>query len=198
MITNKDFIERCLSVLLHRIEALWIEAQNPYFFHKPLLINHLNCLAMKNEFVLPQGVKIVDDILYFGDRQVSFNGEPYKFAHIPTMAKMFAVRYTNEKCSYPTLCTTLDLYISKEGSDQEPLIWLSGVRMVGEKYLPSAYYSDWKSVEYVLTTFSKELQDSDWFIEVGDINDEYAWDEEKGVFRKQMKIETVEYMWADE
>jgi hypothetical protein len=26
---------------------LWIEAQNPYFFHKPLLINHLKKFAMK-------------------------------------------------------------------------------------------------------------------------------------------------------
>jgi hypothetical protein len=70
--------------------------------------------------------------------------------------------------------------------------------MSGEKYLPSGYYSDWKSVEYVLNTFAKELQGQEWFIEVDDINDEYAWDEEKGVFRKQIKIEKIEYIWADE
>lgn len=153
---------------------------------------------MSKEFILPYGVKIEDGLLYFGDRQVSFNGEPYKFAHIPTMAKMFAIRYTNKDCSYPTLCTTLDLYLSEKGSDQKPLIWLSGVRMTGERYLPSAYYSDWKSVEYVLNTFAKELEGSEWFVEVDDIQDEYAWDKNKGVFRKQMKIETVEYVWVDD
>lgn len=153
---------------------------------------------MKNEFILPEGVKIVDGHLYFGDRQVSFNGKPYKFAHIPTMCRLFAIRYTTDKCSYPTLCTTLDLYLPKEGSDQKPLIWLCNVETIVGKSLPRAYYSDWSYVEYVLNTFAKELQGSNWFIEVDDINDEYAWDEEKGVFRKQMKIETVEYMWADE
>ena len=152
---------------------------------------------MKNELVLPLGVKIEDGHLYFGDRQVSFRGEPYKFAHIPTMATMFAVRYGKG-----VLCTTFDLIWSRmlieEGYHDETLIWIRGVEMSGEKYLPSGYYSDWKSVEYVLNTFAKELQGQEWFIEVDDINDEYAWDEEKGVFRKQIKIEKIEYMWADD
>ena len=152
---------------------------------------------MKKEFVLPEGVKIVDGHLYFGDRQVSFHGEPYKFDHVPTMATMFAVRYTNDKCSYPTLCTTLDIVFSEDGY-HKPLIWLCGVEIIGGKFLPRAYYSDWSDVEHVLNTFSKELQGSNWFIEVDDINDEYAWDEEKAVVRKQMKIERVEYLWADD
>jgi hypothetical protein len=153
---------------------------------------------MTKEFALPNGVKIEDGHLYFGDRQVSFHGKPYKFAHIPTMAKMFAVRYTNDKCSYPTLCATFDIMVAEDGHE-EPLIWVSTIRMAGERYLPSAYYSDWKSVEYVLTNFAQELQqDCKWFIEVDDINDQYAWDEERGVVRKQMKIETVEYVWADD
>ena len=152
---------------------------------------------MKIELALPNGVKIEDGHLYFGDRQVSFRGEPYKFAHIPTMATMFAVRYTTDKCSYPKLCTTFDIMLAEDGH-KKPLIWFSGVRTVGGKHIPEAYYSDWSDVEYVLNTFAKELQGQEWFIEVDDINDEYAWDYEKGVVRKQMKIETVEYMWADE
>lgn len=153
---------------------------------------------MTKEFALPKGVKIEDGHLYFGDRQVSFHSKPYKFAHIPTMATMFAVRYTNDKCSYPKLCTTFDLMFTEEGY-HEPFIWIRGVNMSGERYLPSAYYSDWKSVEYILNTFAQELQqDCKWFIEVDDINDEYAWDNERGVFRKQIKIEKIEYMWADE
>lgn len=148
---------------------------------------------MKNELVLPLGVRIEDGHLYFGDRQVSFHRKPYKFAHIPTMATMFvAVRYGKG-----VLCTTFDLMFTEEGY-HEPLIWFRGVSMAGEKYLPSAYYSNWESVEYILNTFAKELQGQEWFIEVDDINDEYAWDEEKGVFRKQIKIEKIEYMWADE
>jgi len=157
-----------------------------------LIINHLKQFAMKNELVLPLGVKIEDGHLYFGDRQVSFHRKPYKFAHIPTMATMFAVRYGKGQ-----LCTTFDIMLREDGHE-EPLIWLSGVRMAEDKFLPSAYYSNWRSVEYVLNTFAKELQGEEWYIEVDDINDEYAWDEEKGVFRKQMKIEKIEYTWADD
>lgn len=152
---------------------------------------------MKNELVLPLGVKIEDGHLYFGDRQVSFRGEPYKFAHIPTMATMFAVRYTTDKCSYHKLCTTFDIMLA-EDVHKKPLIWFFGVKTAGGKNIPQAYYSDWSDVEYVLNTFATELIDSEWFIEVDDINDEYAWDEEKGVFRKQIKIERTEYMWADD
>jgi hypothetical protein len=147
---------------------------------------------MTKEFVFPHGVKIIDDVLYFGNHQVSFYDEPYKFVHIPTMCTKFAVRYGKG-----TLCTTLDIVLREDGY-QEPLIWLCGVQLAGGKSLPSAYYSDWRSVEYVLNTFAVELQGQEWFIVVDDINDEYAWDREKGVVRKQIKIETVQYEWADE
>lgn len=147
---------------------------------------------MTKEFALPKGVKIEDGHLYFGDRKVYFQNRPYKFAHIPTMATMFAVRYGKG-----VLCTTFDLMLTEEGY-HEPLIWIRGVNMAGEKHIPSAYYSDWKSVEYILNTFAKELQSEHWYIVVDDIQDEYAWDEQKGVFRKQIKIEKIEYVWADE
>lgn len=153
---------------------------------------------MTKEFVLPKGVNIIDGVLYFGDHQVSCHGKPYKFAHIPTMATMFAIRYTNERTSYPTLCTTLDIDLVEKGSDQTPFVWFCGARITGGKHLPSAYYPYWESVEYILNNLVVELQGSEWFIEVDDINSEYAWDEEKGVFRKQRVIETVEYIWDDE
>lgn len=153
---------------------------------------------MTKEFVLPYGVKIIDGVLYFGDRPVSFYDEPYKLAHVPTMCTMFAIRYTNSQTSYPTLCGTLDLVLSeKDNKLHKPLIWLSTIRMAGERYLPSAYYDNWESVEYVLNTFNKELQGSEWFIEVDDIDDSYAWDKERGVFRRRRKIETVDYVWDD-
>jgi hypothetical protein len=147
---------------------------------------------MSKDLILPRGVKIIDGVLYFGDRQVSFYGEPYKFAHIPTMAKMFTVRYGKG-----VLCTTLDIMVAEDGHIK-PLIWLCGMEVVGGKSLRSAYYSDWQDVEYMLNTFAVELQGKEWFIEVDDIQDEYAWDKERGVVRKQMKIERTEYVWADE
>jgi len=145
---------------------------------------------MSKDLILPQGVKIIDGVLYFGDRQVSCYDEPYKLAHIPTMCTKFAVRYGKG-----TLCTTLDIVLREDGY-QEPLIWLCGVQLAGGKSLPSAYYSDWRSVEYVLNTFVVELQHSEWFIVVDDEN--YAWDDERGVFRKQIKKVIEEYEWADE
>lgn len=154
---------------------------------------------MTKEFVLPYGVSIIDNVLYFGDRQVSFYGKPYKFAHIPTMATMFAIRYTNEKCSYPRLFTTLDLVLAeKDDKQHQSPIWLAGMEVEGGKSLRRAYYSDWVDVEYMLNTFAKELQGSEWYIEVDDINDVYALDEETGLVRRQRRIETVEYVWDDE
>ena len=152
---------------------------------------------MSKELVFPQGVKIVDGLLYFGDRQVSCNGQPYKFANVRYMCTKFAIRYTNSRTSYPTLCTTLDLIPAVQGSGNQAFIWLCSFGTVHrDKTLPSAYYTSWESVEHVLNTFAEELQGSEWFIEVDDEN--YRFDNERGVFRKQIKIETVEYLWADE
>jgi len=152
---------------------------------------------MTKEFIFPQGVSIIDSILHFRDRQVYFHGEPYKFAHVPTMCTTFAIRYTNSKCSYPTLFTTLDIVLAEKDTNEKPLIWFCGITMPGGKSLPSAYYSDWHSIEYVLNNFAVELQGSEWFIEVDDINDDYAWDRETGLVRKQKRIETVDYVWDD-
>jgi hypothetical protein len=145
---------------------------------------------MKKEIVLPRGIEIKDGILYFGDRQVYCYGEPYKFAHIPTMCTKFAIR-----CDKGRLCTTLDIVLPKDGFN-ESLIWLNGLQTFGDRYLPSAFYTTWKSVEHVLNRFAEELTNQEWSINVDDEN--YSWDNEKGVFRKYIKIETIDYVWDDE
>jgi hypothetical protein len=152
---------------------------------------------MKKEFVLPYGVKVNDGVLYFGDHQVSCYDKPYKFSDVSKMCTKFAIRYTNSDTSHPTLCTTLDIVLAEEGGNAKPLVWLCGVRITQGKHLPSGYYSNWESVEYILNNLSQELQGcSEWFIEVDD--DDYAWDEEKGEFRRMRKIETVTYEWDDD
>lgn len=155
---------------------------------------------MKKEFVLPQGVKIVDGVLYFGDHQVMYDNRPYKVYDVNSMCTSFAIRYTNKDCSYPTLCTTLDIILAPDGVDdwryQRGFIWFCGVDIGRGKQLPNAYYDSWDRLEYILKNLVPDLIGSEWFICIDDEN--YVWDNVTNTVRKLRTIRTVSCEWDDD
>lgn len=151
---------------------------------------------MEKEFVLPHGVKIVDGVLYFGDHQVMYgSNKPYKVYSAINICTCFAIRHA----SNGRLCTTLDIILAPHGVQdwryEKGFVWLCGVDIGGDKYLPRAYYDSWDRVEYILNNLVPELIGSEWSIYVDD--DDYIWDDETNTVRKQRKIETVSYEWDD-
>lgn len=151
---------------------------------------------MEKEFVLPHGVKIVDGVLHFGDRQVMYNrNKPYRVYDVNSICTCFAIRHTSNS----RLCTTLDIILAPHDVDdwryERGFVWLCGVEIIGGKHLPSAFYGSWDKVEYVLNNLIPELIDSDWSIYVD--NDDYVWDDDTNTVRRQKKIETVSYEWND-
>ncbi len=156
---------------------------------------------MEKELVLPYGVKIVDGVLYFGDRQVMYSDDkPYKVYNVNNICTCFAIRYIDkEDHNYPRLCTTLDIILPppdvKDWRYKQGFVWLSGAEIIGGKHIPSANYDSWKSVEYILTNLVPDLIGSEWFIYVDD--EDYIWDDETNTVRRQRTIETVSYEWDD-
>lgn len=156
---------------------------------------------MKKEFVLPQGVKIVDDVLYFGDHKVMYDDRPYKVYDVNSMCTSFAIRYTNGFISsYPRLCTTLDIILAPPGVNdwryEKGFIWLCGVDIIGGNHIPSAYYNSWKDVEYILKNLVPDLLGSEWFICIDD--EDYVWDDVTNTVRKLRTIKTVSCEWDDD
>ncbi len=154
---------------------------------------------MEKELVLPHGVKIVDGVLYFGDHQVMYDNRPYKVYDVNNICTSFAVRYTNEDCTYRRLCTTLDIILAPQGVKdwryEKGFVWLCGVEIVGGEHIPSAHYDSWDKVEYILKNLVPDLIGSEWFIYVDD--ESYVWDNETNTVRRQRTIETVSYEWDD-
>lgn len=155
---------------------------------------------MEKEFVLPRGVKIVDGVLYFGDRQVMYGNKPYKMYNVNSMCTSFAIRYkTNKDGNYLRLCTTLDIILApqdvKDWRYEKGFVWLCAVGIIGGKHIPSAHYDSWDNVEYILKNLVPQLIDSEWFIYVDDEN--YVWDDKTNTVRRQRTIETVSYEWDD-
>ena len=151
---------------------------------------------MEKEFVLPHGVKIVDGVLYFGNRKVMYgDNKPYKVYSAINICTCFAIRHTSNW----RLCTTLDIILAphgvKDSRYETGFVWLAGVEIIGGKHIPRGYYDSWNSVEYILNNLVPELIDSDWSIYVD--NDDYVWDDDTNTVRRQKKIETVSYEWND-
>lgn len=156
---------------------------------------------MEKELILPHGVKIVDGVLYFGDHQVRYGSDkPYKIHNVNNMCTSFAIRYTNDKRTYPVLCTTLDIILAPEGVKdwryEKGFIWLCAVDIIGGNHIPSAHYQSWDRIEYILNKLVPELVGSNWFICTDDEN--YVWDDETATVRRQRTIENVTYEWDDD
>ncbi len=104
-------------------------------------------------------VKVVDGKLFFGEKEVQY----CEFIKEDSIAKLYVIRVPRSiggsSVPYWGFVTGLDLIDGKFWLGPSPIkIWENGM----QKNWPSAYYSDWSTVERILNEFNTDTAGNEW------------------------------------